>query len=283
MRRSTTESLIKALIQLLREDEDRFVIVREKLIEIGAPARPALREAVTEGDPLISKRAAEVLEAIGLEEMDQAWRAYAQKEPRSLEEGVFLLARFHTPETPLDPHRRRLDQMAQALRERIGVERDPQRVIQAINHYLFHELRFSGNRLQYYLPENSYIHTLLDRERGIPISLSALFLCLAEKLRLPLYGVGLPGHFLVQWSDAQHEIYIDPFNQGQTLTREEIAANLAKGGMVLHQEHLQKVGARQILARMMRNLIDIYTQEEEMEKAKWLGRFEDRLRPSRNK
>lgn len=280
MQPAATENLIEALIQLLREEDDRLEIVRQKLIEIGAPARPLLKRSAEQGTPPISERAGQILESIRLEEMDHEWQAYVRKEPCSLEEGVFLLARFGDPHLDAARYRGRLDQMAEALRDRLRPDQSPEEVIGAFNRYLFSELKFSGNKLQYYLPENSYIQTLLDLKKGIPISLSVLMLLVADRLQLPMSGVGMPGHFLVKWAAGKRDIYIDPFNLGQILSRDEIAAYLAEGGMVWKDEYLETVSSRQIIARMIRNLIHIYKQEGQEEKGAWLERFYEWVRLS---
>jgi regulator of sirC expression with transglutaminase-like and TPR domain len=280
MHPSATENLIEALIQLLREEDERLEIVREKLIEIGAPARPLLQKSAAQGLPVISERAGQILESIRLEEMDKEWQAYVRKEPCPLEEGVFLLARFGNSNLDTEYYQQKLDRMAEVLQDRFGSRHLPEEIIEILNQYLFRELNFSGNKLQYYLPENSYIHNLLDLKKGIPISLSVLILLLAERLDLPISGVGMPGHFLVKWVEGGREIYIDPFNLGQILSRDEIAAYLSEGGMTWKDEYLETVSSRQIIARMIRNLIHIYKQEGEGEKEVWLERFYEWVRLS---
>lgn len=271
---------IELLIRLLGEEESHFEIIRQKLIEIGAPALPALERSVREGSPLISERAGQVMESIRLEMLDREWERYAEKESGSLEEGVFLLARFAYPE--LDPQRyqAQLNQMADILRSRIQSRSSPTEVIGALNDYLFNELHFSGNRENYYVPENSYINRVLETKRGIPISLSVVMLLVAERLNLPLYGIGMPGHFLIAWSDGQTEIFIDPFNEGRVMIREEIESALSEDESELLDQYLQKVSTRQILARMIRNLIQIYAEEGKTEKKWWLERFHERVRQS---
>ena len=280
MHPSGTDNLIEALIQLLQEEDERLEIVRQKLIEIGAPARPLLQKSAAKGTPVISERAGQILESIRLEEMDREWQAYVRKESCPLEEGIFLLARFGDSRLDIEYYHQKLDEMAEILQARLESNPLPEETIEILNQYLFKELKFSGNKLQYYLPENSYIHNLLDLKKGIPISLSVLMLLLAERLRLPLHGVGMPGHFLVKWAEAGREIYIDPFNLGQILSRDEIASYLSEGGMTWKDEYLETVSSRQIIARMIRNLIHIYKQEGEVEKEVWLERFYEWVRLS---
>lgn len=277
MSSSEKDGTLDALIRLLGEKESHFKIIRQRLVEIGPSALPALERCVREGAPLISERADRIIESIRLEAMEGEWQRYAEKEPCSLEEGVFLLARFAYPEMDPDPYRAQINRMAEALRERIRPASSPPEVIRTLNHYLFDGLRFSGNRENYYRPENSYINTILETKKGIPISLSVVMLLLAQRLNLPLHGIGMPGHFLVSWSDGQEEIYIDPYNQGRMLSRGEIESQLSGDEKGLFDQYLRKVSTRQIIARMIRNLIHIYTQEGETEKASWLERFHKRI------
>lgn len=268
---------LDALIRLLEEEGAHFEIIRRRLIEIGSPALPALERCVREGAPLISERAVQIIESIRLEALDEEWQRYAEKEPCSLEEGVFLLARFAYPEMNSEIYRTKIDRMAEVLRRRIQPDSSPPAVIRTLNQYLFEELLFSGNRENYYLPENSYINTVLDTKKGIPISLSVVMLLLAERLNLPLHGIGMPGHFLVSWSDERDEIYIDPFHEGRMLTRGEIESQLPGDEKGLIAQYLRKVSTRQIITRMIRNLIHIYTEGGETEKGSWLERFHKRV------
>jgi regulator of sirC expression with transglutaminase-like and TPR domain len=274
---SGRDGTLDALIRLLGEDDPHFQIIRQRLVEMGSPALPALERCVREGAPLISERADQVIESIRLEALDEECQRYAEKEPCSLEEGVFLLARFAYPEMNPEIYRAEIDRMAEALRKKIQPHSSSREVIRTINNYLFNELRFSGNRENYYLPENSYINTVLETKKGIPISLSVVMLLLAERLNLPLHGIGMPGHFLVSWSDGQNEIYIDPFNGGRMMTRGEIESQLSGDEKELLGQYLRKASTRQIIARMIRNLIQIYTQKGETEKGAWLERFHKRI------
>ncbi len=272
-------NVVDALMMLLEEEkETNFDVVRQRLIEMGPSVIPRLKE-VSRGrsSPLVVKRTAEVIGTIKLYALDQDWENYAESDSPSLEAGLFLLARFHAPDLNPIPHQRELDRMADILRERISHDVSVSATIASFNQYLFYERHFSGNRAEYYLPENSYIHTLLQSKKGIPISLSALYLILAQRLSLPIYGIGMPGHFLIQWFDQQHKIYIDPFDKGRILTEDDLKAWLVKDGVAFKAAYLQRVTTCQILVRMMNNLIYIYQQRGEGGKAAWLSRFQQRL------
>ena len=154
-----------------------------------------------------------------------------------------------------------LDTMAAEIEERLPAERYPLRIIQSINRYLYHDLRFVGNRDNYYDPRNSFLNQVIDRRTGIPITLSLVYLEVARRLDFPMIGVGMPGKFLIRPDVTDMEIFVDPFNQGETMFPEDCQAEFAKlyGASVPFQPtFLNPVSTRQFLARMLTNLKLIY-------------------------
>jgi regulator of sirC expression with transglutaminase-like and TPR domain len=135
---------------------------------------------------------------------------------------------------------------------------------------LFRELGLKGNRENYYDPDNSYLPRVLDRKLGIPISLSVITMLVARRVGFELEGIGLPGHFLVRYRSGRTETYIDSFNGGRIWTREDCLHYLQGqgGGHGVREEHLRTYTTREILIRMLANLLHIYRGREEVEKAK---------------
>ncbi|MCX6020575.1 MAG: transglutaminase-like domain-containing protein, partial [Chloroflexi bacterium] len=109
---------------------------------------------------------------------------------------------------------------------------------------------FSGNEQEYYDPRNSYLHEVLERRTGIPISLAVVFLEIGWRVGLPLAGVGLPGHFVVRLQDAEGPIFLDPFNGAELLDEAGCMALMRRasaGRMSFRPEYLWPVSKRQIL------------------------------------
>src|SRR5581483_11002036 len=129
-------------------------------------------------------------------------------------------------------------------------------------------LNFRGNASNYYDPENSYIHKVLRHRAGIPVSLSSVCLLLARRLEwaqkpLPLFGIGLPGHFIVQFSFPEKKILIDPFGQGKIVTRKDCLALLRDQEIPFRESYLSPVSAHAILCRTITNLVHIYSDRGE--------------------
>jgi regulator of sirC expression with transglutaminase-like and TPR domain len=156
----------------------------------------------------------------------------------------------------------RLDEMgeeARARADRWGGSR-----IEALNQYLFDEQGFVGNETDYYDPRNSMFHQVLGRRTGIPITLSVVYIEVGRRAGLHVEGVGLPGHFIVRAREREgwEGVLVDPFNRRMT-DREECQSRLDviyDGQLTLSDEHLQAVGARGILTRMLGNLKAVYVQ-----------------------
>lgn len=162
----------------------------------------------------------------------------------------------------------KLDEMAGVVRSRLPRGRYPLKVIQIINDYLFGELGFSGNQADYYEPDNSYLNCVLDRRLGIPISLSLVYLEIAHRVKFPMVGVGMPGHFLIRPMIEEMEVFVDPFHQGEVLfvadcqQRFEQLFPASPPQMQWRPEFLSGVMPKAFLARMLLNLKGIYLQLE---------------------
>ncbi len=147
---------------------------------------------------------------------------------------------------------------------------DGPRFIRIANQYLFEELGFRGNDTDYYDPANSCLDLVLDRRTGIPISLSVVYIEVARRLARPVWGIGLPGHFVVQYSDLEYSTYIDPFHRGKLLTEDDcakLAREITGVDPTSEPSTLAPVGTRYILVRMLNNLRSAYFRVKQYGKA----------------
>jgi regulator of sirC expression with transglutaminase-like and TPR domain len=137
----------------------------------------------------------------------------------------------------------------------------------AVTRVLFDELGFHGNTADYYDPRNSFLHEVLERRTGIPITLSVLYMEVARRIGVRIVGVGFPGHFLVRAVEGDRAVVIDPFHRGAVLGRDELAELLARvigPEAKLEPAHLTPLGKIQILNRMLVNLAGIYGQRGDL-------------------
>ncbi len=163
-----------------------------------------------------------------------------------------------------------IDTLALRLKQRFPVDAVPVQRLRWLNRFFFQELGFAGNVNDFYDADNSYLHRVLETRRGIPITLAILYIELASQIGLTARGVSFPGHFLVKLRMAtgnqQGEVVIDPFT-GHSLSRDELGELLApykrSGGLQGEFDvplglFLQAATAREVIARMLRNLKEIH-------------------------
>ena len=248
---------IDALLRLL-DDPDQTVqkAVRDRLSALGPAVLPALRAARTTADEPLRSLLDTTLHDLHIADIAHTWRALMKLPEPDLETGAFLIARYGYPELDIAPYQKRLDAMAGRIRPRIEGAEGPQRAV-ILCAFMCEEMGFTGNEQDYYAPHNSYLNWVLDHRRGIPISLSVIFLLLARRLDLPVFGVNMPAHFLVKYLDEEHEVFLDLFNGGGPVTREEATQFLKRASIPPHPSHFEAADTHLILLRMVRNLFSI--------------------------
>ncbi|MDC8771313.1 SirB1 family protein [Roseateles albus] len=164
-----------------------------------------------------------------------------------------------------------VEALAQRLRQRMPGDASARHKLQALTRYFHQELGFAGNVNNYYESGNSFVHHVMATRRGIPITLAVIFLELAAHVGLRAQGLAFPGHFLIKVSMGNGEVVLDPFT-GQSLSRERLDEYLQifRKGASLHgavelpvELFMQAAPPRDILARMLRNLKEIYRASQD--------------------
>jgi regulator of sirC expression with transglutaminase-like and TPR domain len=164
----------------------------------------------------------------------------------------------------------RLQEMADAVRRRLRGPAAPAHAVDALNAYLFSEEGFRGNDQDYYDPRNSFLNDVLDRRVGIPITLSTVYIEVAQRAGVDAEGVGLPGHFIVRVSEGAGETLVDPYHGGLRLSAEDCQERLDRiygGRLRVDAAMLAPCGRKSMLARMLRNLKAIYLKTGDQERA----------------
>ncbi len=271
-----TEKELKALISLLDDDNHTVSrLVREKFLEIGADAKPYLARASEMDATLVRSRAQSILEEIRFVELEREVGSFAARavDLARLEEGAFLVARFGYPDLDSARYARLLDEMAGELSARLEGKRSGLAILRSFADFLFDELGFTGNSLDYYDPDNSYVNRVLDRRAGIPITLSLVYLFLARRVGLAMEGIGLPGHFVVRLAGPEAELYVDAYDSGRVLSRAECARFVVSAGYEPRPEFFAPSSPRDILARMLRNLVHVYREGNDKRRVDCLTRL----------
>ncbi len=188
----------------------------------------------------------------------------------NLARAALLVAREEDPQLPIERHLSRLDELAEEVRDRLADETAQLVVFQELLQTLFVRNGFAGNREAYYDPRNSFLSDVLDRRRGIPLTLGIVLLEVGWRLGVPLEGVNFPGHFLVRYPGATLRLLVDPFDGGRIWFEDQAQELLDRvyGGMVrVRPRFLKAATRREMLVRLLANLKGIYLNVQDRSRA----------------
>ena len=275
MSSSTQPPQISSLIRLL-DDRDPYVTdqVGNRLVELGIEAVPFL-EMASRGENLTLKtRALGILERIAPRQLADAFRSLSRTpDDIDLEKGVLLLMQFGHPTADPEQVGQQLDQLAEGLAPKIKREEPTTQILGQLTDYLFRQRGFHGNQDNYIDPDNSYFDTVLKNKTGLPITLSILCILIGQRLQIPIVGIGLPYHFIAKYNSVADPILFDPFHRGRVLTPEKCSEMVQGFGVQFEDHYLIPVTHREILTRMIQNLVNIYQKLDEEAKVSSLKEY----------
>lgn len=268
------ESQKSSLFRLLSDDDpSTLILVKRQLLEDGADSVPELENWLKEvqGSP-VERHLSEVLGRLKKGHCHQEFLEFCARANLvtdvDLEEASFLLASTEYPSTDMTRYRRELDEIAEEIRQQIAQRGHPSE-IRALSFVLHEKRRFRGNRDRYFEAENTYLNRVLERHVGIPLTLSLLYILLGKRVGIEIHGVALPGHFIVSWQGK----FFDPFNYGRLLSADACKEIVEARGHEFRPEHLEPAAPKQVLLRMLRNLLRIYELEEDRTRMASIHRY----------
>jgi regulator of sirC expression with transglutaminase-like and TPR domain len=205
-------------------------------------------------------------------EARRRFREYAEGEinNENLARGALLIALEDYPAIDVDEYLARLDDVAERASRRCSPGEPPIFRLGHLHAELFDVDGYHGDRQSYYDPKNAYLNEVIDRKTGVPITLSIVFIHVATRLGLTVAGVGLPGHYIVKVQFELNELFVDPFDGGDSLTMPEIAEILrqtSNGSKQLASEHLRAWNGRETLGRVLANLENMWSRSGEPRRA----------------
>ena len=194
-----------------------------------------------------------------------------ERSPVPLDVAALEMAAIEFPGLDIKGSLFRLDNLAEQVNAQLTSAASGLDFVQTMNDLLFEVLQFRGNEDNHYDPRNSCLNSVLMRRLGIPISLSVVYIEVARRLGRSVYGVGLPGHFIVAYEDRDARYWIDPYHRGRLLNFADcmaLAKQTANVDLRANPALLAAVSKRQILVRMLSNLKAIYLRGEAFSKAR---------------
>ncbi len=255
----------------LLDDPDPYIQaeVKNRLFELGENAVPLLDQQKSQSTneeerELIS----EIIQWITYSSVEEDFLDVLEgglNNMKQLEDVVLILSRFDNPTLRESEYKQKLDRFADMIADEVRYSLDDSQKMHKVLDFVFSELNFSGSTTDYYDPRNSYLNCVIDRRKGLPISLAMVVLFIARRLDLPFYGVNMPIHFMLKYKGEMEEVLIDPFDHGKLVNYNQCYYFLKQNGVDPKSEHFEASSEAGILARCIRNLINSYEKLDKLD------------------
>lgn len=254
----------EALRELL---DDPSPIVRAELLKeftrLGPVAQTFLEDLSNGYNRIIASHARRLLEELRNANPSEEFRRFIRSLNYELETGTIMLCRVAYPELKVGELCAQIDAIAKRCRELLIKPSTPRERCVVINRVLFHELGFRGNSEDYSDPENSFLNRVLETKKGLPITLSILYILIGQRIGADLDPVAYPGHFIVGSFEDELPFYIDPFRRGKFSTPGQLL-DYSNGFISVSQlGDLAPAPVREVLCRCCRNLSNHYSKRQQ--------------------
>lgn len=266
---SLSKQELSALVSLL-DDNDPEVKghVREKIISLGNDVIPFLEKKWEDSfDPAIQKEIEELVHELQFSLLKARLKGWMRSSERDLLEGLWIVNTYQYPELEYDTLNASMHQIYFDVWTAFDNHLLPHDQVRVINNVLFHSLKFAANTKNFHSPGNSMLSVVLDSKRGNPISLCAVYLLVAKKLGLPIYGVNLPNLFVLIYKSENTVFYINAFNKGLIFNRKDLLNYLEHLKYEPKPEYFDPCSTIDIVRRTLRNLKQSFEKIGELEKA----------------
>ncbi|MBX7109195.1 MAG: transglutaminase-like domain-containing protein [Chitinophagales bacterium] len=243
MKSHLKENELSALINLLDDpDEEVYRHVTDRLIALGTAIIPSLEAAWEKTfNPDLHYRLEELIHLIQFETVVKDLKRWVKKRQDNLLEAAIIIARYQYPDLSIAKINAQIEKLSKEIWLEMNYNLTPLEQVNVFNHVLFQLNGFSGNTSNIHDPQNAYLNILLETKKGNPVSLSLLYLILADKIKMPVYGINLPQHFVLSFhkdlmepDETEQKVkssllfYINPFNKGIIFSRDDITMFLKK-------------------------------------------------------
>ena len=280
MGKEKENSELNALISLLDEPDNAvFSKIRERFFVYGAEAIPALESAWEDSfDAVIQKRIEDLIHEIQLKNLYAELTIWRLHHDDDLLKGFLLISKYPYP---LLDEKKLMDQMGQIIQDvwlELNANLTPLEKIKVINHILFDVHKFTGNKADLHTPQNNFLKDILETKKANPVSLSIIYMIVAQSLRIPVYGVNLPQNFIMAYMDrSDHKLikfthddvqfYINAFNRGAVFTRREVEMFVKQLNLGNKDIYYLPCDNVTILERVFNNLIFAFENSGQKTKA----------------
>ncbi len=287
---------LEALVSLLDDpDEGVYTQISEELYTFGIDAIKYLEQAWENSfDPLVQIRLEDIIHKLQYESLYTDLRNWYLTGGEDLLRGFILLSKSRYPDLDETAITRQIGQLTQDVWLELNKDLTALAKIRVLNHILYDVHGFDGNLEKIGSPLNNYINTVLETRKGNPVSLGIIYMIIAQSLKIPVYGINLPQHFIVGYADEQKEgqkniinknkirFYINAFRKGKIFSKADIEAFLKQMNINRDERFFLPCDNITIIKRVITNLIMAYESEGEKSRAEELKKLSKALNETRD-
>ena len=263
------ESELKALVVLL-DDEDAEVVshVEDQIRSQGTEIIPFLEQEWEEHfNPTLQRRLEDLIHLLQFELVQERLAKWNQGDQEDLLEVLWLISTYQYPDLDYQDLSQQIEQVYIETWRELKDGLSPFDQVKIINSVLFDRFKFRANTKNFHSPANSMINSVLESKRGNPISLSSIYLIIARKLGLPVYGVNLPNLFILTYKSDKLQFYINTFNRGLIFSRDDIVNYIEHLQLPLKDTYFDPCSNYDIAVRFFRNLVVSFEKLGEYQKS----------------
>lgn len=263
------EGELKALVSLL-EDEDAEVSshVEDKIASLGSEIIPFLeKEWEKTFNPNIQKKIEDLIHQLQFENLQEQMMIWKAAESDNLLKGMWLVASYQYPDISFENLNKDFEQLYYDSWLEFKNDLDPFDQVKVLNSVIYNKLKFRANTKNFHSPSNSMINIVMETKKGNPITLCVIYMMVAQKLKLPIYGVNLPNLFILTYKTEKLQFYINAFNKGLIFSRDDIDHYINNLNLVPQDIFYEPCGNVEIVQRALRNLIVAFEKIGEYTKA----------------
>ena len=264
----TTDTLNSLICLTDEPDEHLYINIADAIVSFGEEALPSLKQKINNTNDLSHRQRLEQLiyniERQGIMEKLKTWR---EKREHDLLEPYFTLAKYRFPNADWAWFGFQMMMIVEQAEKELNPELTPLEQVKTLNHIIYNVNRFRGDTVTISNPDYYFVNTLLETHIGNPLSLGMLYCIVAERLNIPIYGIDLPNHFILAFCKKTERFpqledvlfYINPFNNGNVLTRRDIRNYLAELNVKSELKYFEPTKNSAIMKKLFRTLIKTYS------------------------
>ncbi len=267
---------LEALVSMLDEpSEEMYAAIKVKIIDYGGDAMPLLENVeVEQSEERLHKRVTQLIQEIRYKDVFKSLYDWARGNVGDLLEAALILNRLRFPETNEESLKKTVDKLTQDVWLEINDNLTPLEKIKVINHVFYDVYQYKGIGLNKDVVDGNFLYALIHGQEGNSLTISMLYIIVAQRLKLPIFGVNLPQHFILAYMDESADLrnpksyvesdvifYLNAMNKGAVFTQNEVRLYLKQMKLDPHADYYTPCDNITLVKRLVKEISSAYEKD----------------------